>query len=158
MTEMTGAVLRPATDADAASISECSRLAYVTFVERIGYEPKPMVEDYAAHIAKGRVWVLDRDGTVTGVLVLIPEDEHLLVYSVAVSPARQGEGIGRAMMEFAEKEAGRQGYPTVVLYTNQKMTGNIAFYERLGYERFDLRSHTTRPGSWLVFMRKDVRV
>ena len=52
----------------------------------------------------------------------------LVIENVAVDPARQGEGIGRLLLEFAEEAARRAGIDTVVLYTHEKMTENLALY------------------------------
>ena len=115
-----------------------------------------MVADHSGWIADRRVWVLTEDTAILGVLVLFPEPEHLLLYSIAVQPSAQGRGHGRRLMSFVERQARERSLRRVVLYTNEAMTENIAFYERLGYERFDRRRHPTRAGSWLVHMRKAV--
>ncbi len=59
-------------------------------------------------------------------------------------------------MTFAEHQARDLGYQCITLYTNEQMTENVAFYECLGYERYDRREHPTRPGSWVIFLRKSV--
>ena len=53
--------IRPAEPGDAAAVRDLVRAAYASYVERIGKEPAPMLEeDYAALIRAGEVWVLDR--------------------------------------------------------------------------------------------------
>jgi ribosomal protein S18 acetylase RimI-like enzyme len=76
---------------------------------------------------------------VIGVIVLVEDDDRLVIENVAVDPARQGEGIGRRLLEFAEQVARRAGVRTVALYTHEKMTENIALYARLGYEEDERR-------------------
>jgi ribosomal protein S18 acetylase RimI-like enzyme len=93
----------------------------------------PMDEDYGAVLARGDAWVAEREGAVVGVIVLAAEDEGLLIENVAVAPARQGEGIGRALLGRAEEEARSRGLASLRLYTNVKMTKNIDLYRRLGY-------------------------
>ena len=63
-----------------------------------------MRTDYAAAIAEGAVWV-ETDPDLVGVLVLRTEPDHLLLENVAVRPDAQGRGIGRAMIDFAERRA-----------------------------------------------------
>jgi ribosomal protein S18 acetylase RimI-like enzyme len=41
---------------------------------------------------------------VTAVLTLYPREDHLYVENVAVDPTAQGQGLGRALMEFAEQQ------------------------------------------------------
>jgi ribosomal protein S18 acetylase RimI-like enzyme len=56
-----------------------------------------------------------------------------VVNNVAVAPACQGQGRGRALLAFAEDEARRRGLPEIRLHTNAAMAGNIVMYPRLGY-------------------------
>ena len=92
-----------------------------------------MLDDYKALIDEGRVYVVERDGLVQGFLVLIPQDDAMLLDNVAVSPRAQGLGLGRMMLEFAERQALEAGYGFIKLYTNEAMTENITLYARVGY-------------------------
>ncbi|MET7332476.1 GNAT family N-acetyltransferase [Nonomuraea sp. NPDC005650] len=104
--------------------------AYSPWIEIVGMRPLPMEADYGALIAAGRVHVTD---ALDGLIVLVPEDGVLLVENVAVQPGSQGKGLGRALMAYAEQEARWLGLPALRLYTNTRMTANIALYESLGY-------------------------
>ena len=73
--------------------------------------------------------------------------------NIAVQPDRQGRGLGRALIAFAEAEARRLGFAELRLYTHQKMTENIGFYKRLG---FDETGRGCEAGYDRVFMRKQV--
>ncbi len=108
--------------------------AYAMYVERIGKPPGPMLDDYGALIAQGTVSVLEADEVIAAIIVLLPKPDHLLLDNIAVRPTRQGQGLGRRLIEFAENEARRLGYPELRLYTHEKMTENIALYRRLGFE------------------------
>jgi hypothetical protein len=77
--------LRLAISGDLAAVQEVVRAAYTPYIARIGREPGPMLDDYAALIGAGRVHVAERDGVVQGLLVLIPRDGPMLD-NVAVAP------------------------------------------------------------------------
>ena len=64
-------------------------------------------------------------GQIIGVLVLVANEEMMLLDNVAVHPDRQGLGLGRQLMAFAENEAAKQGYSSLELYTHESMTENI---------------------------------
>lgn len=145
--------IRRARAADLAAVREIVAAAYGVYVERIGRRPAPMDDDYDERLRDGRLYVAD-DGSVAGLIVLIPASDHLLVENVAVAPARQGEGIGRALLAFAEEYATELGLPELQLYTNAAMTENLAFYARLGYREDDRR---TEEGFQRVFFSKPVR-
>ncbi|MEQ4715049.1 GNAT family N-acetyltransferase [Nonomuraea sp. B19D2] len=122
--------MRLAGAADKAAVERLVYDAYSPWIEVVGMRPLPMEADYAALIDAGLVHVTDE---LDGLIVLVPEDGVLLVENVAVRPGRQGKGLGRALMAYAEEEARRLGLPALRLYTNVKMAANIALYESLGY-------------------------
>ena len=148
--------IRPAEPGEAAAVRDLVRAAYAKYVERIGKEPAPMLEDYAALIRAGEVWVLagEAGGGVFGVLVMRPEEDHLFVGNVAVAPGQQGRGLGRELVAFAEGQAAAYGLPEVRLYTNELMHENLAVYARLGFEE---TGRGLDGGYRRVFMRKRLR-
>ena len=124
---------RLATPDDLAAIQRVVREAYTPYIARISREPGPMLDDYVALIDAGRVHVGMRDGDVQGVLVIVPQDGSMLLDNVAVAPEARGSGLGRLLIDFAERAALDAGCSTIKLYTNEAMTENIVLYERLGY-------------------------
>jgi len=132
--------IRPATPADAESVHAIAQAAFAHYTERIGRPPIPMAVDYAAAIEAGKVWVAeDRrtteagDRSTDGFVLLEDQDDSLLLDVIAVAPAAQGSGIGAALLAFVDAEARARGYSRVTLYTNVKMTENLAYYPRHGY-------------------------
>ena len=65
--------------------------------------------------------------------MLLAKPDHLLLDNIAVRPDRQGQGLGRQLIRFAEAEARRLGFTELRLYTHETMTENIALYTRLGF-------------------------
>jgi ribosomal protein S18 acetylase RimI-like enzyme len=126
-------MIRPATPADHEAVESIVRAAYSVYITRIGKAPGPMLHDYKTLIQQERVYVLDDNGGVTGLVVLIPEARTMLLDNVAVSPEVHGKGYGRRLIAFAEEEARRQGFEMIRLYTNLAMTENLSLYDRLGY-------------------------
>ena len=124
---------RRATADDVSDVTDLVAAAFEKYVERIGKQPAPMLSDYAALVADGRVWVVDDDGGVAGMIVIVSRGDHLLVDTVAVSPDAVGLGLGRVLLDRAEREAAELGLPEVRLSTNEAMTENLAYYPRRGY-------------------------
>jgi GNAT superfamily N-acetyltransferase len=118
---------------DLQAVEDIVRTAYSRYVARIGREPGPMRDDYRLLIAERRVSVIEHEGCVQGILVLIPQTDAMLLDNVAVAPAAQGLGLGRKLLEFAEQAAVASGFRSIRLYTNEAMTENIALYSRAGY-------------------------
>jgi ribosomal protein S18 acetylase RimI-like enzyme len=127
------ATIRAARHTDLTGVQACIGAAFGPYVAAIGKPPAPMLADYGALIAGGRVHLAPADHAVAGLIVLEPKPEHLFVDVLAVRPELQRRGIGRALMAFAEATARQRSLPEVSLYTHVLMTQALAFYERLGY-------------------------
>lgn len=143
--------VRVARPEDLPEIVALVRAAYALYVPRIGQEPAPMQADYAALTAQGSVFVMPGAGQLRGVLVMMPEGDHLFLENIAIHPDEQGRGLGRRLMAFVDAHARALGLGAVELYTNEAMTENLAFYPRLGFVEVDRR---TEDGFRRVFMRK----
>jgi hypothetical protein len=73
--------IRPAGPGDAAAVRDLVRAAYGGYVGRIGKEPASMLDDHAALIRAGEVWVSTEGGEVIGMLVIRPAEDHLFLGS-----------------------------------------------------------------------------
>lgn len=128
------AAIRRAEPRDRAAVEAIVHGAYAHYVARIGKPPGPMLDDYAALIDAGAVSVLEEsEGDTAAIIVLLPKPDHLLLDNIAVRTDRQGQGLGRKLIAFAEAEARRLGHGELRLYTHVTMTENFALYTRLGF-------------------------
>jgi ribosomal protein S18 acetylase RimI-like enzyme len=143
--------LRSAKEPDASKVAALADAAYSHYVERIGMLPRPMTDDYVQVIANQQVTVAESHGSIVGVIVLNVDNKGFLIDNVAVDPSHRGQGLGKALLRFAEAEARRAGFDSIYLYTHEKMTENLALYSRIGYVEYDRRSQGEFS---LVYMRK----
>jgi len=142
--------IRQAQASDVSTIEDIVERAYSRYIQRIGRRPAPMDDDYAERIRRGQAFVAE-DVHVTGLIILIGEPDHVLIENVAVDLRHQGEGIGRALLDYAETSARALGAAELRLYTNAAMTENLVLYTRLGYQEIDRR---TENGFERVFFSK----
>ena len=145
--------LRPATATDAPRLTAVARAAYGHYAQRLGAQPRPLTDDYATVVARDDITVAVRDGEVAGFVVLVLTVEGFTVDNVAVDPAHQGLGVGRALLEHAEAQARRAGHRVIRLYTHERMTESLALYTRIGYVEYDRRPLGRGDGA-LVDLRK----
>ena len=148
---MSGVSLRSATAGDVPKLTELVDTAYGHYVSRIGEPPRPMTEDYAEVVRTHPVVVAERGGEIAGLIVLGVDDEGFFVDNVAVDPAHQGSGVGRALLEHAEGAARDAGFDSIYLFTHERMSENLALYSRVGYVEYDRRVH---GGARIVYLRK----
>ena len=144
-------MIRLATAADAGGITQLVNDAYAIYVGRNGKVPGPMRDDYHALIGDGHVHVIEQNGEIRGLLVLVPEPDVMLLDNIAVSPHAQRRGFGKILMQFAEDQTRALGLKAIRLYTQDIMVENIALYQRLGY----VQTHRGEEiGLTRVFMTK----
>ena len=138
-------IVRYAVQADVPALESIAAAAYLPYVPRIGRAPAPVTADYAAAVRRGEAWLASELGQPlastgaahgaqgVGLIVLVPEPGYLLLENMAVLPFAQGRGIGTRLLEFADARARELRLPEIRLYTNEKMTENLAYYPRRGY-------------------------
>jgi ribosomal protein S18 acetylase RimI-like enzyme len=146
-------LIRLASLFDERSIVALIDAAYRDYIPKLGRDPQPMTDDYAALIEAGEVWVSDGKTALEGVLVVQKAEDQLLVRTVGIAPACQRQGLGSRLMEEVERMAAEADIRTLRLYTNEAMTGNVELYERLGYAE----THRSGPtGKQVIYMTKEL--
>ena len=145
---------REATADDALAVTKLVRRAYERYVERMGRPPGPMLEDYGEVIRDRRVDLAEAGDDLAGLIVHGEGDQGYLIDNVAVDPPRQGRGVGRILIDRAERAALAAGFDSVYLFTHESMTENLQLYGRLGYAEYERRPIDVGE---IVFMRRPLR-
>ena len=102
------------------------------------------VEETAKRISRGQCAVAEIDGTIVGTITVIRprfdratrgycEPHVASVHQFAVEPKLQGNGIGLALMSWAESWARDQGYRHLAVDTAESAHHLIAYYAKRGY-------------------------
>ena len=143
--------IRAGASDDANWLKACTDQAYDMYVPILGRKPQPMTLDYQAALENFDIWIAEQKNTRAGLLMLQHEEDHTVIYSVAVLPAYAGQGIGKLLLRQAEQVAIAKGFKLLRLYTNELMTRNLAMYRGLGYVD---SHHTQYKGSRIVHLKK----
>ena len=127
--------MRRAGKDDVEAVNALTVRAYAPYTEAFGAPPIPVTEDYAPRIEKGEVWLWRMTARSSAWSCSRTSRRASLIFSIAVTPERQSQGIGQRLLAFAEEEAPTRGYRTLLaLYTNARMTRNIEIYRAFGFE------------------------
>lgn len=145
--------LRRAMLSDVAALRAVQQAAFAPNREILGAEPLPLLADYDEVVATRECWLAEDGGQVLGAIILEPEGEALLVWSVAVAPGQQGAKLGHRLMAFAEERAREQGFGALTLYTGEKLRKNIDWYQRQGFSISGIEALADRN---IVHMKKPV--
>ncbi len=146
------AMMRPATGDDLAVVREITAAAYAPYAALLGGPPLPVTEDYEPRIARDEIWLRDDGGVISALAVFERHADHLLIFSLAVAPSFQRQGLGIELLRFVDAQAVDWGVPEVRLYTNARMERNIALYRAYGFQETGRRPNPYRPGWTLVDM------
>lgn len=135
MTDLPGTTLRPAVPADAARIA-------ALFTDE-GYPVAPSVVEARLarfHDDRSRVIVADADGTVMGFIAIhvLPRFEHddvaVRVLALVVDGSARERGIGRRLIEEAERIGRASGAAFVEVTAGHHRPDARRVYEALGYD------------------------
>jgi GNAT superfamily N-acetyltransferase len=97
------------------------------------HEP-PSIEVFAGYADDGRAWMsVDDLNQPTGFIIVDIIDGGAHIEQVSVIRVRQGEGIGRALIEHVEKWATSMGLSALTLTTFGHIPWNRPLYEHLGF-------------------------
>ncbi|MCF6126513.1 GNAT family N-acetyltransferase [Mesorhizobium sp. M7A.T.Ca.TU.009.01.3.2] len=93
---------------------------------------------------------------IVGCVFALERAADLYVGKFAVAPDRQGQGIGRRLMQAVEDLARSRGKAAVALQTRIELTGNHEAFARLGFRETERTAHEgyARPTS--ITMRKAI--
>ena len=141
-------LVRDAVPADYPAIRDMVIAAYRQYADLIA--PDIFSADLAAlldldtHARHGRLFVVEADQWVCAFAAWYPDASVQGVglppgwasgRALAVHPAARGNGAARTLLATGERLAREAGAPVLAFHTVSFMTGAIALYERLGYDR-----------------------
>ena len=98
----------------------------------------------AKRIQGGQCFVVTSEGALVGTIVVQPTYEKneceyftrpqvAAAHQFAIDPEHQGKGIGRMLLEHAEKWAKQSGFIELAIDTAEPATHLVELYSRLGY-------------------------
>lgn len=143
--------IRDAESTDLALVTACVTAAYRPYLERMPTASAPLLDDYASLIDHGVVRLAESGSDIVGVIVMWSRADHFYVDNVAVDPSMQGQGVGAALLDDAERAARQRGHGEIRLYTNEVMVENLEFHPRRG---FTVTHRKTENGYKRVYFRR----
>ena len=91
-----------------------------------------------AHLSDS-VYQADDAGALVAAATMQWRADPCEVMELAVIPERQGQGIGRQLIEWLVGEAQARGYSALLVGTANSSIGNIAFYQKCGFRMDSIR-------------------
>ena len=157
--------LRRALPAEYDAIGAVTAAAYEGFLDGPGDPYRERLLDVAARDREAEVWVAVDGPDVLGNVTVCPPgspwcelagDGEGEFRMLAVSPAAQGRGVGRALAGLVVDRFRADGARAVVLSSLPAMTAAHALYERLGFTRLAGRDWSPYAGVDLIAYGMDL--
>lgn len=101
------------------------------------------------YVELGRVLVATHGPVVLGHLQLLPttRPREIELKSLAVVPEHQGAGLGRALVASALLRCRDEGWSRMLVSTAAAATGNLRFYQRLGFRLLSVDRDAFTPAT-----------
>jgi ribosomal protein S18 acetylase RimI-like enzyme len=148
-------VLSRISPADAGEVLTVQRAAFASEALIYGTADMPpltqTLEELRAELADAKGWVARVGPRLVGAIRYRDTDDLLLIGRIAIAPDLQGLGIGRTLLEAAERDSRAS---EAELFTGSLSEANVRLYESCGYriaDRVDQGDGTTQ-----LFMRKQL--
>lgn len=109
----------------------------------------------AAHLERGGGAVLEREGVVVGAVLWEVEEGALYISRISVDPGYRRQGIARALVDEAEREARRLALPRMTLGVRLELEENRQLFRSCGFADLELRRHEgyAEP-TWVLMERR----
>jgi predicted N-acetyltransferase YhbS len=136
----------PAREEEAEAIASLIHRAFAAYRGKLQPEPSALRESadsIRSALKNETVLVARRCGRIVGCVSVQRRADLVYARRLAVEPAEQGCGIGRALMAEAEGLARQVGWSRLVVETRLALTGNRAFFRVLGFVE---GAHRCHPG------------
>ncbi|MBW7458704.1 GNAT family N-acetyltransferase [Paenibacillus sepulcri] len=86
------------------------------------------------YIRRGQCFVAELNDEIAGVYVLLPTRPGTVeIVNIAVDESKQGQGIGRRLVNHAIQQARSHGYKTIEIGTGNSGIGQLALYQKCGF-------------------------
>jgi predicted N-acetyltransferase YhbS len=156
--ELVGLEIRLCQPADAAAVHRLTQLAFREYgwLDPPSAALKESEESVRDDLERSSGALALVDELAVGCLRFDHEASAVHVRRVAVDPARQRQGIGKALMVWVHDYAHAHGYPEVSVGVRRQLPGNLRFYERLGYTVVAEHRHPGYAAVTWIEMRRGV--
>ena len=113
-------------------------------------------QSIAAKAKDEHLFLAVENGELIGCVFAKPKPGSLYVGKLAVAPHRQGQGIGRRLMQAAEDLARRSGLAVLELETRIELTENHQTFTAFGFVKTGEHAHDGYDHPTFISMRKSL--
>ncbi|HET6620282.1 MAG TPA: GNAT family N-acetyltransferase [Dongiaceae bacterium] len=155
--ERNAIVIRPARAEESEAVAALIHRAFAPYRRTLEPAPSALSEtagSIQSAMAAGTVLVAVREGQIAGCVSVERRGDSVYAGRPSVDAAVRGTGIGGALMADVERLARQGGAARVRVDVRLALTGNRAFFRRLGFAEGRRRCHPGFTGPTYVELEK----
>jgi ribosomal protein S18 acetylase RimI-like enzyme len=137
----------------ATPVARIHNAAYASDTASRRYSPEEMMQV----LNGGELWIASEDGQASGFCLAEPEQNSMWIESVAVEPARQGRGLGQALVYRVLTAHGVSTEHPCWLNVSSRNAAALKIYRRLGFRPQHESCRLTATRRELIALRERLR-
>ncbi len=132
-------------------IKDCVNNAFQKYISVLGGRPSAIDTDFVPLIEKGQMYVAAYNNIIAATMVIIKKKDHFLLKNVAVDNQFQKRGLGKKLLNFAEKMTLDNDVPVLQIYTNAALPELVSYWSKMGFQE---AKRIRKGGHVIVYMSK----
>ncbi|MEM7614465.1 MAG: GNAT family N-acetyltransferase [Pseudomonadota bacterium] len=132
-------MIRPARPSDLHQLRFLAQTAFAPYANRIRGRREPLSADLRELVMAGRISVFVVANAIRGFVCYYTDGPDVHIEALAVGNKFRRRGVGRQLLDKADREGLRAGCRRAIFYTNAQMFENIAYFRAKGFQEVDRR-------------------
>ncbi|MEM8774968.1 MAG: GNAT family N-acetyltransferase [Pseudomonadota bacterium] len=132
-------MIRPARTSDLHQLRYLAQTAFAPYALRVRGRREPLSADLRELVQSGQISVFVSSNAIRGFVCYRTDGPDVHIEALAVGNKYRRRGVGRQLLDKADRAGLRAGCRRAIFYTNAQMFENIAYFRAKGFEEVDRR-------------------
>lgn len=132
-------MIRHARLSDLQQIRYLAQTQFAPYSLRIRGRREPLPDDLRKLVEDERIYVFVSDNAVRGFIIYHISGPDVHIEAMAVSYRYRRRGVGRQLLDAADREGLKNHCRRAIFYTNAQMFENLAYFRGKGFTEVDRR-------------------
>ncbi|NNU81132.1 GNAT family N-acetyltransferase [Halovulum dunhuangense] len=132
-------MIRHARMSDIQQLRYLAQTQFAPYATRIRGKREPLAKDLRDLVAEDRIIVFIVENAIGGFISYRIDGPNLHIEAVAVNGAQRRRGVGRILLDKADRDGLRAGCRRAIFHTNAQGFENLSYYRAKGFVEIDRR-------------------
>ncbi|MHA3976673.1 GNAT family N-acetyltransferase [Halovulum sp. GXIMD14794] len=132
-------MIRHARMSDLQQIRYLAQTQFAPYALRVRGRREPLPDDLRKLVEDERIYVFVQDNGIRGFIIYHISGPDVHIEALAVSYRYRRRGVGRQLLDAADREGLKHHCRRAIFYTNAQMFENLAYFRGKGFTEVDRR-------------------